>query len=49
MTSLFGGATRVAYSDASDSGYSGYFVELGPDVAVVESKQSSNWIELKAT
>ena len=47
------GATRVAYSDASDSGYGGYVVELGPEVAhgqwtEVESQQSSTWRELKA-
>ena len=46
-------ATRVAHSDASDSGYSGYVVELGPDVAhgqwsEAESKQSSTWRKLKA-
>ena len=27
-------AVRVAYSDASDTGYGGYIVELGPQVAV---------------
>ena len=26
-------AVRVAYSDASDTGYGGYIVELGPQVA----------------
>ena len=26
-------AVRVAYSDASDTGYDGYIVELGPQVA----------------
>ena len=43
----------MAYSDASDSRYGGYVVELGPDVAhgqwsETESKQSSTWRELKA-
>ena len=47
------GSTRIAYSDASDTGYGGYIVELGPDVAhgqwsELESKQSSTWRELKA-
>ena len=46
-------ATRVAYSDASDSRYSGYVVELRPDVArgqwsEAESKQNSTWKERKA-
>jgi hypothetical protein len=27
------GATRVVYSDASDCGYGGYFVEIGPEFA----------------
>lgn len=40
------GATRVAYSDASDSGYGGYVVELGRDI--VQAQQSSTWRELKA-
>ncbi|KAJ7323106.1 hypothetical protein OS493_032392, partial [Desmophyllum pertusum] len=26
-------AARIAYSDASDTGYGGYIVELGPQVA----------------
>ena len=47
------GATRVVYSDASDSGYGGYSVEVGPNVAQGcwsehESKLSSTWRELKA-
>lgn len=45
------GAFRVAYSDTSNSGYSGYIVELGPDVAQwseTKSKQSSSWRELKS-
>lgn len=34
MESLFiPGATRIVYSDASDSGYGGYMVKLGPDIA----------------
>ena len=28
-------AVRVAYSDASDTGYGGYIVELGPQVAAL--------------
>ena len=41
------------YSDASDSGYGGYSVEVGPHVAQGcwsehESKLSSTWRELKA-
>ena len=47
------GATRVVYSDASDSGYGGYSVEVGPQVAQGlwsghEAKLSSTWRELKA-
>ena len=47
------GATRVAYSDASSSGYGGYVVEFGPDIShghwsVEESKMSSTWRELRA-
>lgn len=47
------GATRVVYSDASDRGYGGYSVELGPEVAhgnwsKEEAIQSSTWRELKA-
>lgn len=34
-------AVRVAYSDASDSGYGGYIVELGPDVAACGTWQVS--------
>ena len=47
------GATRVVFSDASATGYGGYVIELGREVAhgqwsLVESKQSSTWRELKA-
>ena len=47
------GCTRVAYSDASDSGYGGYVVELGPEVShgqwsQAESQLSSTWRELRA-
>jgi hypothetical protein len=47
------GATRIVYSDASDSGYGGYSVEVGPQFAQGcwsehESKLSSTWRELKA-
>jgi hypothetical protein len=47
------GATRIVYSDASDSGYGGYVVELGPEVAhgqwsEAEALLSSTWRELKA-
>ena len=47
------GATRVVYSDASDTGYGGYMVEVGPEVAhgqwpENQSKLSSTWRELKA-
>ena len=46
-------ATRVAYSDASSSGYGGYIVEIGPhhshgQWSETEAKQSSTWRELKA-
>ena len=46
------GATRVAYSDASSSGYGGYVVEFGPSIShghwsVEESKMSSTWRELR--
>ena len=46
-------AVRVAYSDASDSGYGGYTVEHGPCVAYGqwsqdETTQSSTWRELTA-
>ena len=45
--------TRVVYLDASDSGYGGYFVEIGPEIAHgMWSKDgaawSSTWRELKA-
>ena len=41
------------YSDASDSGYGGYSVEVGPQVAqglwsAHKAKLSSTWRELKA-
>ena len=47
------GATRVVYSDASDTGYGGYMVEVGPEVAhgqwpENQFKLSSTWRELKA-
>ena len=47
------GATRVVYSDASSSGYGGYSVELGNEVAhglwsADEAHLSSTWRELKA-
>ena len=47
------GATHVAFSDASSTGYGGYVVELGRDIAngqwsPVEAGQSSTWRELKA-
>ena len=47
------GATRIVCSDASMTGYGGYVVELGNDVAhgqwsVDESRLSSTWRELKA-
>ena len=46
-------ATRIVYSDASDSGYGGYVVEHGPHVAhgqwsEWEARQSSTWRELAA-
>ena len=46
-------ATRVVYSDASDSGYGGYTVELGPLVSYgqcteEEAQHSSTWRERKA-
>ena len=47
------GATRVAFSDASSTGYGGYVVELGSEVAhgqwsELQMVQSSTWRELKA-
>ena len=47
------GTTRVAYSDASSSGYGGYVVEFGPEFAhglwsPTELELSSTWRELKA-
>ena len=49
------GATRVLYSkcNASDSGYGGYMIELGPEVAhgqwsEAKAKISYTWGELKA-
>ena len=47
------GTTRVAYSDASSSGFGGYVVEIGPSVShgqwsVEEVDMSSTWRELKA-
>ena len=47
------GTTRVAYSDASSSGYGGYVVELGPEFAhglwsPTELELSSTWRKLKA-
>ncbi len=46
-------ATRVAYSDASSSGFGGYVVEVGTEVAhglwtVHEAACSSTWREMKA-
>lgn len=46
------GATRIVYSDASESGYGGYMVELGPEIAhgqwsEAEALLSSTWRELK--
>ena len=46
-------ATRVAYSDASGTGYGGFVVELGPHAvsgcwSEDEARQSSTWRELKA-
>ena len=37
------GATRIVYSDASDSGYGGSLVELGPDIA------QGQWSEVEAS
>ena len=34
-------AVRVAYSDASDTGYGGYIVELGPQVAAQGARKAS--------
>lgn len=46
------GATCVAYSDASSSGYGGYVVEIGLSVShghwSKEAGMSSTWRELKA-
>ena len=47
------GTTRVAFSDASSTGYGGYVVELGSDVAhcqwsELHMAQSTTWRELKA-
>jgi hypothetical protein len=47
------GATRVVYSDASDSGYGGYSVEVGQQFVQGswlehEAQLSSTWRELKA-
>ena len=47
------GATRIAYSDASSSGYGGYIVEIGPNIShghwsSQEVPMSSTWHELKA-
>ena len=46
-------AVRVIYSDASDTGFGGYMVEHGPQIAhgqwsAWEAQQSSTWRELKA-
>ena len=46
-------ATRIAYSDASSTGYGGYVVELGPQVShgqwtPDQAKCSSTWRELRA-
>ena len=46
-------AVRVIYSDASDTGFGGYMVEHGPQIAngqwsAWESQQSSTWRELRA-
>ena len=46
-------ATRVAYSDASSSGYGGYVVEIGPSIShghwsPQEAAMSSTWRELRA-
>ena len=47
------GCTRIAYSDASGTGFGGYYVELGNDVSTGlwspdEAVLSSTWRELKA-
>ena len=47
------GAVRVVYSDASDTGFGGYTVEHGDEVAhghwdPMEAQQSSTWRELRA-
>ena len=47
------GATRIVFSDASDSGYGGYSVEVGPQFvhgtwSEHEAQLSSTWRELKA-
>ena len=47
------GAVRVVYSDASDTGFGGYSVEHGGEVAhghwdPMEAQQSSTWRELRA-
>ena len=47
------GTTRVAFSDASSTGYRSYVVELGSDVAhgqwsELQMAQSTTWRELKA-
>ena len=47
------GTTRIVYSDASSSGYSGYVVELRNEIvhgqwSVEEVKHSSTWRKLKA-
>ena len=47
------GATRIVFSDASDSGYGGYSVEVGPQFvhgtwSGHEAQLSSTWRELKA-
>ena len=47
------GVTRVAYSDASNTGFGGYVVEFGKEVAqgqwsADEARLSSSWRELKA-
>ena len=47
------GATRIAYSDASSTGFGGYVVEIGPQVSqgqwsTSEAVLSSTWRELKA-
>ena len=47
------GAVRLVYSDASDTGYGGYTVDVGPRIAQgqwseSESQASSTWRELEA-